>query len=107
MNSISPQSWFLKCGLAAALSLFVYAAISIAGPKAPPLPTSRDGAVTLLDRYVEGPVPDVLVAGSSLTARLNEDYFDTPNLKVWALPADRRSQLLTSRLRATACPKPS
>jgi len=85
MNSISPQSWFFKCGLAAALSLFVYAAISIAGPKAPPLTTSRDGAVTLLDRYVEGPVPDVLVAGSSLTARLNEEYFDTPNLGVLGL----------------------
>ena len=82
MNSISPQSWFLKCSLVTALSLFVYAAISIAGPKAPPLPTSRDGSVTLLDRYVEGPVPDVLVAGSSFTARLNEEYFDTPDLKV-------------------------
>lgn len=85
MNSIPQQSWFLKCGLAAALSLFVYGAISNAGPKAPPLPTSRDGAVTLLDRYMEGPVPDVLVAGSSLTARLNEEYFDTPNLKVMGL----------------------
>jgi len=85
MSPVSPQSWFLKCGLAALLSLSVYAAISIAGPKAPPLPTSRDGALTLLDRYVEEPVPDVLVVGSSLAAHLNEEYFDTPDLKVLGL----------------------
>lgn len=85
MNPISPQSWFLKCAIAAALSLLVYAAIVFAGPKAPPLPTSRDGALTILDRYVEEPVPDVLLVGSSLTARLNEEYFDTPNLKVLGL----------------------
>ena len=85
MKLPSAQNWFLKCGLTAALSLSVYATISVAGPKAPPLPTSRDGAVTLLDRYVEGPVPDVLVVGSSLTARLNEEYFDTPDLKVLGL----------------------
>jgi hypothetical protein len=85
MTPISPQSWFLKCGIAAALALLVYAAIALAGPKAPPLPTSRDGALTILDRYVGEPVPDVLLVGSSLTARLNEEYFDTPNLKVLGL----------------------
>jgi hypothetical protein len=85
MTPVSPQSWFLKCGLAAALSLLIYAAIVLAGPKAPPLPTSRDGALTILDRYVQEPVPRVLLVGSSLTARLNEEYFDTPNLKVLGL----------------------
>ena len=85
MTPVSPQSWFLKCGLAAALSLLVYAAIVLAGPKAPPLPTSRDGALTILDRYVQEPVPRVLLVGSSLTARLNEEYFNTPNLKVLGL----------------------
>ncbi|HEV3271439.1 MAG TPA: hypothetical protein VGZ93_04585, partial [Candidatus Methylacidiphilales bacterium] len=85
MTPVSPQSWFLKCGLAAALSLLVYAAIALAGPKAPPLQTSRDGALTILDRYVQEPVPRVLLVGSSLTARLNEEYFDTPNLKVLGL----------------------
>ena len=85
MTPVSPQSWFLKCSLAAALSLLVYAAIALAGPKAPPLPTSRDGALTILDRYVQEPVPRVLLVGSSLTARLNEEYFNTPNLKVLGL----------------------
>ena len=85
MTPVSPQSWFLKCGIAAALALLVYAAIALAGPKAPPLPTSRDGALTILDRYVQEPVPSVLLVGSSLTARLNEAYFDTPDLKVLGL----------------------
>jgi hypothetical protein len=82
MKLASPQSWFIRCGITAALSLSVYAAISSAGPKAPPLPVRRDGAETLLDRYVNEPVPSVLLAGSSLTTRLNAEYFDTPGLKI-------------------------
>ena len=85
MKLASTQDWFIKCAITAALSLSVYAAISLAGPKAPPLPTSRDGAVTLLDRYVSEPVPSVLLVGSSLTTRLNAEYFDTPDLKVLGL----------------------
>ena len=85
MNAVSPQGWFLKCGAAAALPLLVYAAIALAGPQAPPLPTSRDAALTVLDRYMQEPVPNVLLVGSSLTARLNEEYFDTPNLRVVGL----------------------
>jgi hypothetical protein len=85
MNSVSPQSWFLKCGITAALSLSVYTVISVAGPRAPPLPAGREGTVTLLDSYVNEPVPAVLVVGSSFTARLNEEYFDTPDLKVLGL----------------------
>jgi hypothetical protein len=85
MKQFTPQGWLLKCALTAVLCLSVYAAISYAGPKAPPLPTSRDGALTLLDRYMQGPVPDVLLVGSSLSARLNEEYFDTPDVKVLGL----------------------
>jgi hypothetical protein len=85
MNPTSQLQWALKCAITAALALSLYAAISIAGPKAPPLPTSRDGAVTLLDRYVNEPAPSVLLVGSSFTARLEEEYFDTPDLKVLGL----------------------
>jgi hypothetical protein len=85
MNPTSQLQWVLKCAVTAALALSLYAAISIAGPKVPPLPTSRDGAVTLLDRYVNEPASSVLLVGSSFTARLNEEYFDTPDLKVLGL----------------------
>ena len=85
MSPTSPLQWILKCAVTAALALSLYAVVSIAGPRAPPLPTSRDGAVTLLDRYVNEPAPSVLLVGSSFTARLNEEYFDTPDLKVLGL----------------------
>lgn len=85
MASVDPSGWFIKCGGTALAVLALYVAVALWGPKAPPLPTSRDGAITLLDRYMEEPVPDVLLAGSSLTARLNEGYFDTPDLEVLGL----------------------
>ncbi len=85
MEPISAQSWFVKCGLGLALPLLVYVAIATAGPKAPPLPTGRDGALEVLDRYIQGPVPDIVLVGSSFTARLKEEYFDAPNLRVLGL----------------------
>ena len=105
MNPVSPQNWFLKCSIAAGLSLLVYAAIAIAGPKAPPLPTSRDGALTVLDRYMQEPVPVVLLVGSSLTARLNEVYFDTPDLRVIGLAGGSPITALEVALARNRLPK--
>jgi hypothetical protein len=105
MNPVSPQNWFLKCSIAAGLSLLVYAAIAIAGPKAPPLPTSRDGALTVLDRYMQEPVPGILLVGSSLTTRLNEAYFDTPDLKVIGLAGGSPITALEVALARNRLPK--
>jgi hypothetical protein len=105
MNSVSPQIWFLKCGIAAGLSLLVYAAIAIEGPKAPPLPTGRDGALTVLDRYMQEPVPGVLLVGSSLTTRLNEAYFDTPDLRVIGLAGGSPITALEVALARNRLPK--
>jgi hypothetical protein len=85
MEPISAQGWFVKCALGLVLPLLVYAAIVAAGPKAPPLPTARDGALEVLDRYTQGPVPEIVLVGSSFTARLKEEYFDATNLKVLGL----------------------
>jgi hypothetical protein len=85
MEPISAQGWFVKCGLGLALPLLAYVAIATGGPKAPPLPTGRDGALEVLDRYNQGPVPDIVLVGSSFTARLKEEYFDAPNLRVLGL----------------------
>jgi len=82
MEPMSALDWFAKCGIAIALPLLACAAIATAGPPAPPLPTGRDGALTVLSRYAQEPVPDILLVGSSFTARLREEYFDVPNLKV-------------------------
>jgi hypothetical protein len=105
MKPVAPQNWFFKCALAAALCLSFYAVISLAGPKAPPLPTSRDGAVTLLDRYMSQAVPNVLLAGSSLSARLNEAYFDTPELKVLGLAGGSAITALEIALARERLPK--
>ena len=82
---MSVRNWFIKCGIAIATPLLVYSAIAAAGPKAPPLPTGRDGALEVLNRYTQGPVPGIVLVGSSFTARLKEEYFDAPNLKVLGL----------------------
>jgi hypothetical protein len=105
MELTSTETWFLKCGITAAVSLSLYAAISLAGPKAPPLQTSRDGAVALLDRYVNDPVPSALLVGSSLTTRLNEEYFDTPDLKVLGLAGGSPITALEVALARDCLPK--
>jgi len=105
MKSAAPQSWFFKCALAAALCLSFYAVVSLAGPTAPRLQTSRDGAAILLDRYMNGAVPNVLVAGSSLSARLNEAYFDTPDLKVLGLAGGSAITALEIALTRDSLPK--
>lgn len=85
MEPISAQGWFVKCALGLVLPLLVYAVIVVAGPQAPRLPTARDGSLEVLDRYTQGPVPEIVLVGSSFTARLKEEYFDAPNLKVLGL----------------------
>jgi hypothetical protein len=50
-----------------------------------PATTTRDGTLTTLNRYVRSPTPDVVLVGSSLTFRLKEEYFSTPNVGNLAL----------------------
>lgn len=85
MEPNSTKGWFVKFGLGLALPLLVYMAVAVLGPKPPLLPTDRDGVLAVLDRYTRDPVPDVVLIGSSLTARLREEYFDVPHLKVVGL----------------------
>jgi len=50
-----------------------------------PSTTTRDGTLITLNRYAREPIPDVALVGSSLTFRLKEEYFATPNLRNLAL----------------------
>jgi len=50
-----------------------------------PSTTVRDGATIALNRYATEPVPDVVLVGSSLTLRLNEEYFATRSLRNLAI----------------------
>jgi hypothetical protein len=82
MESVPAQSWFVRWALAVALALVAVATAAAVGPPAPLLPIGRTGPIATLDRYMSARVPDIVLVGSSLTARLKEEYFDAPNLKV-------------------------
>ncbi len=83
----SAAGWLLNCGAGAAI---VLAACALATARFGhrlqlPATTGRDGALVTLNRYVDEPVPDVVLVGSSLTFRLSEAYFATPRVRNLAL----------------------
>lgn len=87
MEQQSTISWFLKCGLSAAALLVACGAATawVGSSLQLPATTTRDGTLITLNRYVQEPAPDVVLVGSSLTYRLNEQYFATPRLRNLAL----------------------
>ncbi|MCK1652731.1 hypothetical protein IVA88_14970 [Bradyrhizobium sp. 149] len=79
--------WLIKCAAAAALALVICAAAKPFLPSGmqAPATTARDGALIALNRYVSEPAPKVVLLGSSLTARMREDYFDHLNVRNLAI----------------------
>ena len=84
---MSVVRWFVKCALTAALLLMAWAlaAAWLWNGLQLPATTTRDWMPTTLNRYVRSPTPDVVLVGSSLTFRLKEEYFSTPNVRNLAL----------------------
>jgi hypothetical protein len=66
----------MKCALATASALLLCAA---AKPWLPMLevPTTKDAALIAINRYLSGSTADAVLLGSSLTARIKEEYFTT------------------------------
>jgi len=87
MQQHSSISWLVRCAVsAAALLLACGIATAFFGSNLKlPATTTRDGTLITLNRYVQEPVPDVVLVGSSITFRLNEEYFATPRLRNLAL----------------------
>lgn len=83
----TPISWLFKCGLSAAALLIAcgVATAWVGNSLQLPATTTRDGTLITLNRYVQERVPDVVLVGSSLTYRLNEEYFATASLRNLAL----------------------
>jgi hypothetical protein len=79
--------WLARCAISAAIFLLVcgLATVRFANGLQLPTTTTRDGTLVTLNRYVEEPVPDVVLVGSSLTFRLSEPYFSIPKLRNLAL----------------------
>ncbi|MGY3619587.1 hypothetical protein [Bradyrhizobium sp. USDA 10063] len=78
----TPTAWLIKSAAAAALLLLAcgIATARFGHTLQLPATTARDGALVTMNRYVDNPVPDVVLVGSSLTFRLREEYFETPRV---------------------------
>lgn len=87
MTQAPAISWFIKFALTAALVLAAdrLAAIAIGTKLQQPAVTTRDGSLITLNRYVQEPVPDVVLVGSSVTFRLLEEYFSQTRIRNLAL----------------------
>lgn len=87
MQHSSALSWFFRCAMAAAAVLLAgrLATISTSAGLQQPAVTTRDGSLVTLNRYVQEPVPDVVLVGSSATWRLKEEYFSMPRVRNLAL----------------------
>lgn len=80
-------SWLLKCALTAAAVLIVdrLAAVTVGTRLQQPAATTRDGSLLMLNRYVQEPVPDTVLVGSSVAWRLKEEYFSQGRFRNLAL----------------------
>lgn len=79
--------WFLRCGLGAIVVLLAcgIATAWFGNNLRLSATTTRDGSLVTMNRYVQEPVPDVVLVGSSLTFRLSEPYFATARLRNLAI----------------------
>ncbi|WJR74909.1 hypothetical protein [Bradyrhizobium sp. NP1] len=78
MINASNLRWLVKCAFAAASALLLCAAAKPWLPRVQAPPTTvRDASLFALNRYLSEPNPDVVLLGSSLTARIKEQYFAT------------------------------
>jgi hypothetical protein len=84
---MSAVRWLIKCGAAAAIVLIAcgFATARFGSGLQMPATTTRGGTLITLSRYLREPVPDIVLAGSSITFRLKEEYFATRGLRNLAL----------------------
>lgn len=68
--------------MAAAVLLAGRVATNLVGTRLQqPATTTRDGSLITLNRYVQEPVPDVVLVGSSIGWRLKEEYFSLARVR--------------------------
>jgi hypothetical protein len=87
MQRMSAVKWLAKCGFSAIALLFACGLATAWFGTGLQLPatTTRDGALITLNRYAKEPIPEVVIVGSSLSYRLNEEYFARTRLRNLAL----------------------
>ena len=86
MRTKFPVHWLAKFALGA-LSLLIACGwvTTRLGNMHLPSATTRDGTQVTMNRYLSEPIPHVVLVGSSITFRLKEEYFATPDLRNLAL----------------------
>lgn len=84
---MSAVQWFVKCGVGAAVVLLAcgLATARFGNGLQMPATTTRDGTLIMLNRFMRGPMPEIVLVGSSMTFRLKEEYFSTSKLRNLAL----------------------
>jgi hypothetical protein len=84
---IAEVRWFVRCAASAGLLLSAagLGTAWIGNGVQLPATTTRDGSLITLNRYVNEPIPDIVLVGSSLSFRLKEEYFPTPSVRNLAL----------------------
>ena len=87
LSRVAEVRWFVRCGASAGVLLCAagLAPSWIGNGIQFPSTTTRDGTLITLNGYVNEPIPDVVLVGSSLTFRLKEEYFATQKLRNLAL----------------------
>ncbi len=82
-----PLRWFVGCGLGAITLLLACAAATAWFGDRLQLSSisTRDGTQITFNRYIQEPLADVVLVGSSVTFRLKEEYFTTLRLRNLAL----------------------
>jgi hypothetical protein len=87
MQRISTVHWFARCGFGAFLLLLACGVATAWFGNGLKLSstTTRDGTLITFNRFIRESVPDVVIVGSSVSFRLNEEYFATLNLRNLAI----------------------
>jgi len=81
--SATQSAWLCKCGAAFAVSLAICCIVPrmFDGIPSFPLINSERGHVRILNHYFQSPTPTIALAGSSLTERLKENYFERRDIR--------------------------
>ncbi|MBR1363439.1 hypothetical protein [Bradyrhizobium ottawaense] len=79
--------WLVKFALTGSLVLLICATVKplLSTGMHAPATTARDGSLVALNRYISEPASEVILLGSSLTARIREDYFASVNVRNLAI----------------------
>ncbi|MBR0843001.1 hypothetical protein JQ607_22590 [Bradyrhizobium liaoningense] len=80
-------SWLVRCATVAVALLLAcgLATARFGSALQQPAVTTRDGSLVTLNRYVQKPIPDIVLVGSSVTWRLKEEYYSLPRVRNLAL----------------------